>query len=152
MKPAFTILFALMCANSWAAECKVVGVTDGDTLTALCPGNDQVKVRLAEIDAPEKKQPFGTRSKQALSNLCFGKLAEVIPQTKDRYGRTVARVKCDGQDANAHQVQAGMAWVYDRYVTERSMYRMQDAARAERLGLWADAEPMQPWVWRKAHR
>lgn len=153
MKPALPILCALLlCANSWATECRVVGVTDGDTITALCPGNEQVKVRLAEIDAPEKKQPFGTRSKQALSDLCFGKQAEVSPQKTDRYGRTIARVKCDGQDVSAHQVQAGMAWVYDRYVTDRSLYQVQAMARAGGRGLWADAGPVAPWEWRRATR
>jgi endonuclease YncB( thermonuclease family) len=139
----------LLCGNSLAAECKVVGVIDGDTITALCPGNEQVKVRLAEIDAPEKKQPFGTRSKQLLSDLCFGEQAEVFPEKTDRYGRTIARVKCDGKDASVHQVQAGMAWVYDRYVTDRGLYQVQAMAKAGGLGLWVDAQPVPPWEWRK---
>ncbi len=126
----------------------VIGISDGDTMTVLHE-REPVKIRLAEIDAPEKAQPFGTKSKQALSDLCFGKQAEVVPQTKDRYGRTIARVKCDGQDASAHQVQAGMAWVYDRYVTDRSLYMPQDMARSGRRGLWGDANPLAPWEWRK---
>lgn len=130
-------------------ECKIVGITDGDTLTALCAGDRQVKVRLAEIDAPEKKQPFGMRSKQALSDLCFGKQADVAPQTKDRYGRTVARIMCDGQDASEQLVRSGMAWVFDRYVTDRGLYRLQDEARAARRGLWGDSGPVPPWEWRK---
>lgn len=129
--------------------CKVVGVSDGDTITALCAGNEQMKVRLAEIDAPEKDQPFGTRSKQVLSDLCFGKPAEVVPQTKDRYGRTVARVRCDGQDVSESQVLGGMAWVFDRYVTDRGLYRLQDEAKAARRGLWGDSTPVPPWEWRK---
>lgn len=142
----------LLCGNSLASDCKVVGVTDGDTITALCAGNEQVKVRLAEIDAPEKKQPFGTRSKQSLSDLCFGKQADVLPQTKDRYGRTIARVKCDGQDASAHQVQTGMAWVFDRYVTDRSLYTLQNMARTGGRGLWVEAGAVAPWEWRRASR
>lgn len=92
--------------------CLVVGISDGDTLTARCgqPGAyEQVKVRLAEIDAPEKKQPFGERSRQHLANLCFEKTAEIHQRGKDRYGRSVARVVCAGQDANLAQVRDGMA-------------------------------------------
>lgn len=145
------IALALACSGTSAAgiSCKVVGVSDGDTITALCPGNEQMKVRLAEIDAPEKDQPFGTRSKQALSDLCFGRAADVVPQTTDRYGRTVARVRCEGQDASEQLVRGGMAWVFDRYVTDRSLYPQQDEARAARRGLWVDAKPVPPWEWRK---
>jgi endonuclease YncB( thermonuclease family) len=126
----------------------VIGISDGDTLTVLHE-REPIKVRIAEIDAPEKKQPFGSRSKQALSDLCFGKQAEVTPQKKDRYGRTIARVKCNGNDVSVHQVQGGMAWVFDRYVTDRSLYQLQDMARAGGLGLWVDAQPVPPWEWRK---
>lgn len=129
----------------------VVGVSDGDTLTVL-HDQQQIKVRLAEIDAPEKAQAFGSKSKQSLSDMCFGKQAEVTPKARDRYGRTVARVRCDGIDANAEQVQRGMAWVYDRYVTDRSLYQLQDEARAARRGLWADSAPVPPWEWRHRSR
>lgn len=151
MRAPFIAFLIALCPAVCLAEqtCKVVGVSDGDTITALCAGNAQLKVRLAEIDAPEKKQPFGMRSKQALSDLCFGKQAEIVPQTKDRYGRTVARVRCDGQDASEQLVRSGMAWVYDRYVTDRSLYPLQDNARTTRRGLWADAAPVPPWEWRK---
>ena len=138
--------------------CKVVGVSDGDTITALCQGNEQVKVRLAEIDAPEKAQPFGAKSKQSLSGLCFGKQARISPHGRDRYGRTIGRIYCFTPgvkteiDANAEQVRRGLAWVYDRYVTDPDLYPLQDAARAERRGLWADSAPTPPWEWRKARR
>lgn len=129
----------------------VVSVGDGDTLTVL---HDQrpIKVRLAEIDAPEKAQAFGARAKQSLSDMCFGKTAEISTQTRDRYGRTVARVRCEGIDANAEQVRRGMAWVYDRYVTDRSLYTLQDEARSARRGLWADSAPVPPWEWRHMKR
>lgn len=128
--------------------CIVVGIADGDTLQARC--DDQtLKVRLAEIDAPERGQPFGTRSRQHLAELCHRKPAELRPQTTDRYGRTVARVACNGVDTSAEQVRAGMAWVFDRYVTDRSLYSLQDAARDARRGLWADPAPVAPWEWRK---
>lgn len=129
----------------------VIGISDGDTMTVLHE-REPIKIRLAEIDAPEKAQPFGTKSKQALSDLCFGKQAEVNPKTTDRYGRTIARVKCDGQDVSEHQVEAGMAWVYDRYVTDRGLYPLQDMARSTGRGLWVDAGPVPPWEWRKSKR
>lgn len=130
-----------------AATCLVVAIADGDTLTALC-GQEQVKVRLAEIDAPEKAQPFGQRSKQSLSDLCYQKQAEINIQTKDHYGRSVARVVCDGVDANAEQVAQGMAWVYDKYVTDKSLYQLQSQAKSNKRGLWIDPSPVMPWEWR----
>lgn len=146
-------LFAIsVAASAQTFTGQVVSIADGDTLTVLVDGNRQVKVRLAEIDAPEKKQPFGTRSRQALGDLCFRKPAEIKTQTIDRYGRAVARVKCAGRDANAEQVRAGMAWVYDQFVTDRSLYAVQAEAKAARRGLWADAAPVAPWEWRKSKR
>ena len=136
-----------------ALICLVIAIADGDTLTARCEtpsGLENIKVRLAEIDAPEKSQAFGSRSKQRLADLCFQKQASVTPRTKDRYLRTVANVECAGQDAGAEQVRAGMAWVFDRYVTDRSLYAVQDDARSAKRGLWADANPIPPWELRRA--
>jgi micrococcal nuclease len=130
----------------------VVGISDGDTLTVLNEDKQQVKIRLAEIDAPEFHQAFGSRSKQSLSNLCFGKQAEIIPQAKDRYKRTVARIKCDGVDANAEQVNRGMAWVYRQYAKDHNLNLLEHKAKAERRGLWIDAAPTAPWEFRKLKR
>ena len=130
----------------------VVGVHDGDTLTVLV-AKQQLKVRLAEIDAPELGQPFGNRSKQSLVELCFQESAHVELIARDRYGRSVGKVKCREVDASAHQVATGMAWVYDRYSKPTSpLYALQDAAKAPRRGLWADNEPVRPWEWRKEKR
>lgn len=133
--------------------CLVVAISDGDTLTARCgqPGSyEQVKVRLSEIDAPEKAQPFGEKSRQHLAQLCHRQQASIESIGKDRYGRTLARVECQGKDANAEQVRAGLAWVYDRYVTDRSLYKLQDDARSSGIGLWANTDPIPPWEWRLA--
>ena len=83
---------------------RVVGVADGDTLTVLDAWRQQIKVRLAEIDAPEKAQPYGQRSKQALSGLCYGREAIIDNKGRDRYGRTIGRVRCGGVDVNAEQM------------------------------------------------
>lgn len=128
----------------------VVGVTDGDTLTALSEQREQIKIRIAEIDAPESRQPFGAASKRSLSDLCFKVRAEIRPQKTDRYGRTVARVKCRGEDASAHQVRTGMAWVFERYASDRRLFRLQDDAKAAGRGLWSERTPVPPWEWRKA--
>ena len=127
---------------------KVVVVADGDTLTVL-RDHEQIKERLVEIDAPEKAQAFGNKSKQPLSDLCFGKTATLADKGKDRYRRTLARVHCDGIDANTEQVRQGMAWVYRKYTPKDSpLYALEEEAKAAKRGLWADAGPMPPWEWR----
>jgi micrococcal nuclease len=136
-----------------ALVCLVIGVSDGDTLTARCEsdaGLVNLKIRVAEIDAPEKGQAFGSRSKQHLADLCFQKRATVTTRATDRYQRTVATVACDGADVGSEQVRAGFAWVFDRYVTDRILYVVQDEARSAHRGLWADASPVAPWDWRKS--
>ena len=133
-----------------ALLCLVVGISDGDTIKVRCPDQPQMVIRLAEIDAPEKAQAFGQRSKELLSTLCFKKQAEIRPSTRDRYGRTVARVLCAGTDANAAMVRSGMAWAYTRYLTDPQIKAMEVVARRERLGLWAEADPVPPWEWRKS--
>jgi endonuclease YncB( thermonuclease family) len=126
----------------------VIGISDGDTLTVLNENKQQVKIRLAEIDAPESGQPFGTKSKQSLSELCFGKQAEVVPRAIDRDKRTVARVKCAGVDANAEQVNRGMAWVYRKYAKDNKLYVLQHEAKAAERGLWRGWSPIPPSAWR----
>ena len=141
-----------MPALATAMLCLVVGVTDGDTIKVRCDEGEQIKVRLSEIDAPEIKQPWGQRSKLALSDLCFERQAEIRRLGTDRYGRTIARVFCAGSDANLEQVRTGMAWAYTRYLTDPSIRAAENAARAEKLGLWSDAAPIPPWEWRRGNR
>lgn len=129
---------------------RVVGVQDGDTLTLL-HAHTQVRIRLAEIDAPEKGQSFGQHSKQSLSDLCYGKEAQVAVSAQDGYGRSIGRVWCAGTDANAEQVRRGMAWVFDRYATDKTLYTLQDEARQARKGLWSDPAPVRPWEWRRSN-
>lgn len=132
--------------------CLVIAISDGDTLTARCGeagAYHQVKVRLAEIDAPEKGQPFSEESRQNLARIYHQQAASIRSIGTDRYGRTLARVECQGTDANAEQVYAGLAWVYDQYVTDKSLYRAQDEAKRQRLGVWSDPAPIPPWKWRR---
>lgn len=128
--------------------CLVVGIADGDTLHARCGDSPAITVRLAEIDAPEKRQAFGDRSRQHLAELCFQKRADITPKIRDRYGRTVARVSCEGKDASTEQARAGMAWAFTRYLTDPAVKALEIEAREAHRGLWADAEPVAPWEWR----
>lgn len=148
-----TLLLALLAAALPAGAdvpVRVVGVHDGDTLTVLADGRQRVRVRLVDIDAPELGQPFGKRARASLSDLCFGKTAEMDVRGRDRYDRTLARVTCGGRDVNAEQVRLGYAWVYTRYAPADSpLYALQHDAMAARRGLWSARDPMPPWEWRR---
>jgi endonuclease YncB( thermonuclease family) len=110
-------------------------------------------VRLIDIDAPELRQPFGTRSRQSLSNLCFGKMAALDVRGHDRYNRTLARVSCGGADANAEQVRRGYAWTFVRYARPDSpLFTLEKEARTAHRGLWQDPAPVAPWEWRRSVR
>lgn len=127
---------------------RIVAVLDGDTVTLLDAGRKQHRIRLAQIDAPEKAQPFGQRSKQSLSELVFNREVQAECFDTDRYGRAVCRLRVDGTDANLEQVVRGMAWAYRQYVRETVYLKAEQLARSERRGLWADPNPMPPWEWR----
>ena len=127
----------------------VVGVSDGDTVTILTASKERVKVRLAEIDAPESKQSFGARSKQSLSEICFGKQAVFSRGNSDRYGRVISRISCNGIDAQAHQVKNGMAWVYEKYASDKKLYGFERDARSQKKGLWSESNPVPPWDFRR---
>ncbi len=148
------ILLALVASVAMAGESltgRVIAISDGDTLTLLTVDNRQVKIRLAEIDTPESKQPYGTRARQALSDLAFGKSARVDVQETDRYGRSVGRVFVGATDVNAALVEQGAAWVYRQYARDPRLLTLEAEAKAARRGLWAlpEAERMPPWEWRR---
>ncbi len=157
-KPILQSLIALIVLTSTAIAAdltgKVVGVHDGDTLTLLVTGNQQVKVRLGEIDTPELAQPYGQKAKQALSDLAFSKTAKVVVQDTDRYGRTVGRVYVGSTDVNAELVKQGAAWVYRQYLKDSSLIGLEDAAKAANQGLWAlpASQRVPPWDWRKGEK
>lgn len=127
-------------------------------MTVLDSSNTQWKIRLMGIDAPEKKMPFGQKSKEHLSDLVYNKQVSVEYSKRDQYGRTVGKIMVDGVDANLEQVRAGMAWHYKQYQMEQSPEERvsysdgEEQARAGRMGLWVDAEPTPPWDWRKEQK
>ncbi|MFY7953916.1 MAG: thermonuclease family protein [Armatimonadaceae bacterium] len=132
---------------------RVVGVSDGDTITVLASGNRQVKVRLDGIDAPESRQDYGQRAKQLASDLVFGKQVTVTTKERDRYGRTVGSVTVGGVDVNLAMVSAGMAWWYRQYAPgNAALERAESSARAARRGLWASSSPVPPWEFRRGGR
>lgn len=146
------LLAGLACAETLTG--KVIGVMDGDTIEVLDATKTPHRIRLAGIDAPEKAQPFGARSKQHLSDQVFGKQVEVRSNKTDKYGRTVGKVMVGGKDANLEQVRSGFAWHYKDYqkeqsVSDRSAYaNAETSARNMKSGLWYDPNPMPPWEWR----
>lgn len=136
----------------------VVGVTDGDTITILDATQTQYKIRLAGIDAPEKKQAFGQASKKSLSDLVFDKVVSIIYDKQDQYGRTVGKVMVNGKDANLEQVKRGMAWFYKKYQNEMVLddrldyLHAQEAAESSNVGLWVDDDAIAPWDFRKRRK
>lgn len=134
---------------------RVVGITDGDTLTVLDSSRTQYKVRLAGIDAPEKKQPFGQKSKQSLSDCAYDKTATIQGDKLDRYGRLVGKVLVSGVDCNLRQISQGLAWHYKKYMNEQApddrltYAQAEENARSKKTGLWSDVNPMPPWEWRR---
>ena len=129
---------------------KVVGVSDGDTITVL-QNRTPIKVRLHGIDCPEIGQDFGSRAKAFTSELVFGQVVKVVPRDTDRYGRTVADViLADGRILNHELVRAGLAWWYRKYAPDiGTLAELEAAAREAKRGLWSQPNPVPPWEWRR---
>ena len=125
-----------------------IRVVDGDTIRAEAKGKE-IKIRLVEIDAPEMNQPFGAQSKNFLSRLLYEKDVTLISQGEDRYGRVLGNLFSNELNVNMLMVKFGFAWVYDEYAKNSSLYKYQDQAKTENLGLWRAKDPIAPWVWRK---
>lgn len=148
-------LLASFPAHSCTLLGTVVGLADGDTVTVLDASKTQHRIWLSGIDVPEKKQAFGNRSRQSLSELVFQKTVSVEYTKKDRYGRLIGKVLVNGVDANLEHVKRGMAWPYKAYEREQSpadrvLYaRTETDARVAHRGLWKDPSPTPPWDFRK---
>lgn len=127
---------------------KVVGVTDGDTITVL-DSKVQHKIRLAEIDTPEKKQAFGAKCKQVLSDKIFGKEVKILWDKEDRYKRIIGTVIFNEGNINREMISEGYAWHYKQYSKSKELEELEQKAREKRLGLWIDKNPIPPWEFRK---
>lgn len=148
------ILLPLACP-SWGREarqvsCYVVKISDGDSFSCLLANKKAIRVRLAEIDAPEKRQPFGNKARQTLANLIYKQQVRLVISGYDRYQRTLATVYHKrGQNINLLMVKQGLAWAYEPYVQDPRYTQAQQQARRKRLGLWQDRHPIAPHLWRK---
>ena len=155
MKPLFLLSLLLLSLSLFSAEIigKVVGVSDGDTITVL-DDMDQgnFRIRLDKIDAPEKKQAFGNKAKQYLSSLIFGKKVSIRYKSIDRYGRILGVVFLDGKEINLLMVQSGYAWHYSCYDKTPAYIEAEKQARAEKKGLWQDPNPINPYQFRKSQK
>lgn len=156
MASVFSLSFASAAAATLSGE--VVSVSDGDTVTVLDASKMQHKVRLAGIDAPEKRQAFGDRSRQNLAALVFRKQVVVDWEKTDRYGRIIGVIAVEQLDAGLEQIRAGLAWHYKQYEKEqpprsRTAYAAaEDTSRKARIGIWSQPEPIPPWDYRKSSR
>ena len=131
--------------------CRVVGIADGDTLTCLTAAKQPIKVRLHAIDAPEKQQSFGQQAKKHLSDLVYNQTVTLNITDTDRYGRTVADIQLGSLNVNQQMVKDGFAWAYRRY--GGTQYAQEEKnARAAKLGLWRDANPIEPSQWRRMNQ
>ena len=152
------VLTSTHSASAATLTGRIVSISDGDTVTLLDANLQQHKIRLSGIDAPEKRQPFGNRSRLHLGTLVFGKHVTADCPKTDRYKRALCTIEVNGVDANLAQIKAGLAWHYKAYErdqrpADRARYRLAERqAREERQGLWTDRDPLPPWEFRKAKR
>jgi len=149
------LCFLSLSAHALTITGRVVGIADGDTLTLLDSNQQQHKIRLRGIDAPENAQPFGQKSKSNLSALVFNREVVAECSKKDRYQWEICKIVVNGVDANLEQVKAGMAWWYRDYAQEQAPKDREDyeiaefQAQSSRKGLWSEKNPLPPWEWRR---
>ncbi|AZA82620.1 nuclease [Chryseobacterium lactis] len=145
------LLFPLLMFSQTTG--KVIKISDGDTITILLKGNQQKKLRLAEVDCPESGQPFGKSAKQFTSSQVFGKMINFTETSTDRYGRSIAKVYYDnGKYLSKELIKAGMGWWYFSYSKDTSLGKLQENAQREKIGLWQDVHAVAPWEYRKMKR
>jgi endonuclease YncB( thermonuclease family) len=144
------ILLLLLSSSCLAAELRgrVTAITDGDTLKVF-DGQQEIKIRLLNIDAPESKQAFGSRAKQHLGEKVFGKEVIVEHHKKDRYKRILGTIWLDNRNINLEMVEDGYAWAYRQYLNDHNFLKAENTAREKKSGLWVDPFPIPPWEYRK---
>ncbi len=152
MKKIAFVFFVFISQLTLALDGVVIGVSDGDTITVLDSHKKQQKVRLSQIDAPEKGQPWGMNSKKALSDLVYKETVHVTVNGKDRYGRTIGTVFVNEVDVCKEQVKRGNAWVYIQYATDSALFELEKSARHNKTGLWQSGDAVAPWEWRIKNR
>jgi len=159
MRSLITAILVILLVATSAAETlsgRCIKVADGDTITILTPAKPQVRVRLACIDCPERRQPFGKRPKQFTSSLVFGRRVRVEVVDRDRYGRAIGWVYALGPEGNElcvneELIKAGLAWVYRRYCRDERLLALEREARVGSRGLWGNPHSVPPWTFRTRH-
>ena len=147
----FYLLFSPFLLSEYLENLKIKKVVDGDTIHVLSKG-ETLKVRLTEIDAPEMDQPHGQKSKDYLDSLLEDGYIDLDVSGTDVYRRKLARVYWKQQDINRLMISSGNAWVYDKYVTDKTFYEDQDYAKSNNLGFWKSEDPIKPWIWRRKNK
>ena len=149
--------FITALATAWLLACsppvfaaEITYFYDGDTVKINDAGYEY-KLRITDIDAPERNQAYGKKSRRALMQLCSDGNIYAVLGGIDKYGRRLGKLRCNNQDVSTYMIQNGHAWFNDRYSMDGSLLYQQQQARTNKLGLWKSKKPMQPWVWRKSH-
>lgn len=151
-KIIFTFLFSAFYLNAAELYGKVIKVSDGDTVNVLTVEKETIRIRLLDIDAPEKKQAFGNKSRENLANYIAGENVKVEFKNKDRYGRVLGTIYLNDLNVNLQQIKDGFAWVYRKYSNKKEYLKHEMLARNNNLGLWSDKEPIEPWNFRKMRK
>lgn len=150
-----SIYLIVLIVNAEVLVGKVIGVSDGDTITVIDAEKTEHKVRLMGIDAPETKQDFGNESKQTLSNFIYQKEVTVAYKKLDKYQRKVGKVILYEQDICLAMIELGMAWHYKDYEkeqskTDRDLYSQAELkARESNIGLWQLSNAIDPSAFRR---
>ncbi|GAB4161482.1 MAG: thermonuclease family protein [Winogradskyella sp.] len=154
MKYKLPLVILLFTTISFAQTItgKVVAITDGDTFKLLTQDSTLVRVRVANIDCPERKQPFSKRAKQFTSDAIFNKQVEIKVIKKDRYGRSIAYVFYDDKNLSRELLKAGLAWHYVKYSDDKTLQPLEDKAKKDKIGLWVDPKAIAPWEWRSSKK
>jgi len=151
------IFLAIICLfyfqQTFAASYELVKVFDGDTVK-LRDLQGEFKLRITDIDAPERNQAYGKKSRRALMQLCMGQdiLVTAYLTGMDKYQRYLGRLQCNGIDASLYLTQQGLAWHNFKYSNDRTIYQAQQQAAMQKIGLWQEANPIPPWIWRQRKR
>jgi len=153
---SFLLLFVILYGTALAGQIsgKVVGISDGDTITVL-QGRQQFKIRLYGVDCPESSQAFGRKAKEFTASIAFGKYVEVTVLDVDKYDRSVGVVRVGAKTVNEALLKNGYAWLYTKYCNQSfcgKWKELEKQSESKRIGLWADKDPMPPWEWRKNQR
>jgi endonuclease YncB( thermonuclease family) len=155
---AAALLLLSAAAGAEAVKGKVTWVDDGDSFVMILDGGREARVRIAGIDAPERRQPYSRVARRHLEEMVKDRRVTVAAYKTDVYGRLVGPVRAQGRDVGLAQIEAGLAWHDVRHLSEQppeeagKYARAESAARSARRGLWAWSAPVPPWEWRARQR